>query len=523
MIGPSLGWLAIEWIERYVPHGPGDIEGLPWRLDDEEARLLLKMYALDQDGHRRVDETLYSRPKGRRKTDLAGALICFEALGPARFERWGRGRAPIGRKVTFPFVRILATEEGQATETAYNTARYQLEQMVAAPSGEFGGVDVGLTRAFLPGGGEIRPCAAKGASKDGGKESFVVAEETHLYTTAELRLMYATVKRNLTKRPIAEPHLLQCSTMYGPGQASIAEVTHRAAEVGTARLLLDHRQASRVPDFADTDGLVTALEEAYGDAADWALAGTNLDRILAHIRDPRTEIADTVRYYLGRPHAVAGGWLAAGVWSARFMNREPPGDGARVCVGFDGARTRDATALVAVEVDTGYVWPLAIWEAPAGEEWEVPRDEVETALELAVERFEVLRVYADPPWWETTVDEWAGRWPNVVYRWYTNRYQRMAHATRACTNAVDAGELSHNGDPTLERHVGNARRRPTSVRDPDTGAPMYVLAKEHHHSARSVDGAVALVLAWEARRDAIAAGALRPEPPKPTYATVGFR
>ena len=520
MQAPSLGWTAIEWIERWVPHGPGDIQGRPFQLDDEQCRFLMRMYALDSSGRRLFDEELWSRPKGRSKTELAGAVICFEALGPARFSRWGRGRAPVGRRVTFPFVRVLATEEGQATETAYNAARFQLEAITASHSGEFSGLDVGLTRTFLPGGGEIRPCAAKGASKDGGKESFVVAEEVHLYTTTELRSMYATVKRNLTKRPLAEPHLLQCSTMFGPGQGSVAEATHAAGEMGTGRLLVDHRQAAAVPDFDDDAGLRAALTQAYGDAASWV----DFERIMAHMRDPRVEAADAIRYYLNRPVAVAGGWLPVGQWDARTNASMVVADGEQITLGFDGARTRDATALVGCHVQSGWCWPVGIWEQPddaADGSWEVPAGEVDAAVAGAMDRWQVVRMYADPPWWEMPVDEWAGRWPSAVWRFPTNRYQRMAAAVRACENAVRAGELTHDGSSVLARHVSNARRRPTSVKDPDTGAPMYVLAKEHHGSRRKMDAAVALVLAWEARRDAIAAGALE-QTVKPVYSAAGF-
>lgn len=516
---PSLGWAAIGWIRRWVVHGPGDVEGSPFEPDDEECRLLLRMYALDGSGRRLFDETLYSRPKGRRKTDLAGAVICFEALGPARFARWGRGRGPAGRRVRFPFVRVLATEEGQATDTAYNTARAQLEAIGASHAGEFSGLDVGLTRTFLPGGGEVRPSAANAVSKEGGKESFVAAEETHLYTTPDLRAMYATVKRNLTKRPVAEPHLLQLSTMFAPGQGSVAEATHAAAEAGTPRLLVDHRQAPMPADLDDDGQLRAALRQVYGAAAGWV----DIERIItAQFRDPRVDRADAIRFYLNRPVRLAGAWLEPGAWDAAGGGARPAA-GERVTAGFDGARTRDATALVGCGLESGACWAVAVWEQPpdaAPGQWEVPAGEVETAVENLISGFDVVRLYADPPWWETQVDGWAGRWPSRVWRFPTNRYARMVHAVRACENAVAAGDLTHDGSPVLARHVANARRRPTTIRDPETGVPMHVLAKEHRESRLKIDAAVALVLAWEARRDAVAAGALARR--DPDYIAAGF-
>jgi hypothetical protein len=49
----------------------------------------------------------------------------------------------------------------------------------------------------------------------------------------------------------------------------------------------------------------------------------------------------------------------------------------------------------------------------------------------------------------------------------------------------------------------NARRR--------TGRSGTTIAKEHPDSARKIDAAVAAVLAWQARLDAVAAGADQPE------------
>ena len=38
----SLGWSAISWIEHYLVHGPGDVQGQPVELDDEFAAHILK-------------------------------------------------------------------------------------------------------------------------------------------------------------------------------------------------------------------------------------------------------------------------------------------------------------------------------------------------------------------------------------------------------------------------------------------------------------------------------------------------
>jgi phage terminase large subunit-like protein len=66
--------------------------------------------------------------------------------------------------------------------------------------------------------------------------------------------------------------------------------------------------------------------------------------------------------------------------------------------------------------------------------------------------------------------------------------------------AVIDQELSHDGSFALTRHVLNARRR--------IGRSGLTIAKEHPTSDKKIDAAVAAMLAWQARLDAIAQNVL---------------
>ena len=88
----SLGWLAVWWIESFCVHGPGDVQGRPVVLDDEFTAFVVDVYALDADGKRLYDSAFMSRAKGRAKSELAGFIVLFEAMGPARFSHWAEGR-----------------------------------------------------------------------------------------------------------------------------------------------------------------------------------------------------------------------------------------------------------------------------------------------------------------------------------------------------------------------------------------------------------------------------------------------
>ncbi|MFH8737376.1 hypothetical protein [Streptomyces sp. NPDC017964] len=235
--------MAVAWMEYFVVHGPGDVQGEPVRHGDEYTGFVVDCYAVDDDeGRLLYDSAFFSRPKGCDKSGLGARIGLFEAFGPARFAGWAEGGEvyrdpwglgfeyvyepgePMGRPVKVPYLRIMATEEGQ-TGNVFDTIHFNLTDE-ASPLSMVPGVDVGLTRIILPDGGEIMPSTASSSSKDGGKETWVCFDETHLYNTPELRRMYATVTRNLRRRKRgAQTWYLETTTMFAPGQDSVAERT----------------------------------------------------------------------------------------------------------------------------------------------------------------------------------------------------------------------------------------------------------------------------------------------------------
>lgn len=140
----SLGWLSVAWMEYFVVHGPGDVQGEPVRHGDEYTGFVVDCYAVDDDeGRLLYDSAFFSRPKGCDKSGIGARIGLFEALGPARFAGWAEGGEvyrdprglgfeyvyepgePMGRPVKVPYLRIMATEEGQ-TGNVYDTIYFNL-------------------------------------------------------------------------------------------------------------------------------------------------------------------------------------------------------------------------------------------------------------------------------------------------------------------------------------------------------------------------------------------------------------
>lgn len=305
--------------------------------------------------------------------------------------------------------------------------------------------------------------------------------------------------------------------MYALGESSVAEATHeyakavRAGRVRDGGLLFDHREAPHVEDLHDDAQLLPALEFVYGEAAGWM----DLERIASDMREPDTDPADARRYFLNQPGTASAKAFDKAEWAGLVRPEFTVPDKEPIVIGFDGAKWKDATGFVATHLETGYQWPLGVWESPLNKQeaegWEVPEREVNLCLALAFDTWKVVRVYADPPWWEETVAAWQGKYgEKVVAEWWTHRDRQMAFALRAYRTAMAAGDLSHDGDEAFARHIAQAVKRNARAKD-DEGKPMWTIQKDRHDSPRKIDLAMAGCLSWEARRDAIAAGQAKPK------------
>lgn len=532
---PTLGFQVIDWIETYLPHGPGDVQGDEWVIDDEIALFICWAYRVyPQDhpraGRRMVQRAILSRPKGRAKSEIAGGLDCAEALGPVRCDGFDANGEPVGVPVRYPFVRCMATEEDQSGNT-YDNVRYMLEEGEVA--NEYA-IDVGLTRTFIkePGGGEIVPSTSGDASKDGGKESKATADETHLYVLPKLRQMYGTVARNTGKRKDAEPWILDTTTAWQPGERSIAEqaaerYAHLAVEEAVEKfgVLYDHRQGPEPKRFGDNRSLIKAMREAYGPAAEWM----DFERIVRVIRDAEDPEDTAYRYFLNRPRAAASHWLVPTEVKA-VMGKVEWKLGDPITLGFDGSENDDHTLLKGC-TEAGDLFTIGAW-TPKGDDlgW---RGEVEEAVDWAYENFDIVRDYNDPAWWGAEVAAKAAKYgsPPVTEFWTGGRSEgKMAIATGALRTEIKHNTITidpvpirtepifvdakgqqvaeASGVPLVQWHYENARTRKVRVRkEDDTETQDAILVrKERKGSPLKIDSVPADVLARRARDDALKLG-----------------
>lgn len=527
---PSLGGGVCAFIERYLVHGPGDLLGQPVVLTDEQRALIGRMYEVEplyvvrargqvrskrknpRAGKRRFERCVLSLRKGSSKTEW-GAWIAIAELhheAPVRTVSWetigGVPHQPVGGPVTDPYIPMISYTEEQTEELAYGALRRILLESEIADDFE-----IGLRWVLRRhGDGKAEAVSTSPNARDGARTTFQWADETHRLTLDTQRRAWTVMLANLPKRPLADPWALETTTAPEPGGGSVAEATmdyarHVAGNgKATSRLFFFHREASSEHDLTTDAGLRAAITEASGPyVARWS----DVDRIAQRFGEPDADRAYLERVWLNRPVQASAKAFDVGLWESLARPGQPVVQGTPITLGFDGSRYDDATALVATRVDTGYQWVVGLWERPATvKAWEVPVGEVDAAVHDAFARWRVVKFYADPPKWESWIAAWAGKYGDKrVLEYWTNRRKRMAEAIRAFVTAMQGGEITHDGSPDYARHIGNACRLYTTLTD-DEEQPLWILRKERPDSPHKIDLAMAGILSWTARTEAIGSG-----------------
>jgi hypothetical protein len=229
----------------------------------------------------------------------------------------------------------------------------------------------------------------------------------------------------------------------------------------------------------------------------------NLDAIEAEAAEiAETDPAQAERFYGNRIVAGLGSWCDGDAWDLRAkprtLDKRP-----QVVLGFDGSDVDDWTGIRA-ETQDGYQFTpetsagLTIWN-PADHGGKVPRLEVAAAVDELFTLFDVVRMYCDPPYWETEVDTWAEKYGEKrVLRWETYRPTQMHQAAERLltdVNKADSG-FTQDGCQDTALHMRNARKAARLN-------GRYVLTKPG--DGRKIDLAVCSIICHEAWGDTTAA------------------
>lgn len=333
-----------------------------------------------------------------------------------------------------------------------------------------------------PSGSRYKALAAEAGAHEGLNPHLVVFDEVH--ALGSRRELWDVMRLGMGTR--------ECPLMLGittPGA-----MFGRDGRTSLAKGLYDYGRAVAAGEVEDPTFFFRCWESPAGcdiqDRAAWAAANPALGDFLdeadmeSAVRTTPENEFRTKR--LGQWVVSHSAWLPTGSWeSCESLPAPPPGTA--VVLGFDGSKSRDATALVGATIEPDpQVFVVQVWEKPptAPLSWQVPRADVSRTVDEACRTWEVRELVSDPTLWLSELQEWSAQGVPVVE--FPQSPSRMVPATQRFYEAVVTRSMRHDGSTVLARHLGNAVVRPTGQ-----------IGKEHKDSGRKVDAAVAAIMAFE--------------------------
>lgn len=535
LLACSIGPQMIDWAEWRTDE-PGlthYLTGDEWRFTAGQKRWLILWYAYDPDtGRWRYRSGVRRGAKGTGKDPFGAALCDAELIGPThlvyRDGRW------VGERHRMPLVQIASNSEAQSKDVLRIA-----NAMLGQEARDFYGVDCGETRTILKdSGGRLEILTASEKTAEGDPATMILLNESHHMTESSGGHRVAAVaRRNVGKSPAElQARLAEMTNAHQQGSDSTAEQSFTAwqAQVsGQAKrqdILYDSIEAPPNTDLYDDESRMAGLRAAYADAP-WA----DLERLSDEVLDPRTSVADSIRYYLNGLATAEDAWVDPRKFDALARPDIVVADGEQIAMFLDCSKSTDATGLVGCRLSDGHVFVLGVWQRPHGDRgkgWLAPRHEVDAVGRAAFDRYRAEWVGADPSparddedeslYWMEMLDGWHRDWSKKLKVWATPgakghsvlfdmriklpggviRNQQFTHAAMQCAADIDEhGTLTHDGNAALRMHTHNARRR--------TNPWGVSLGKVTRDSHKLVDLAVCMVGARMGRRVALNSGKVR--------------
>lgn len=529
LVASSLGPAIIEWAEgrTEIPGLIHYLDGSPWKFTDGQKRFIILWYAHD-DGRWRYRSGVKRGAKGTGKDPFGAAMCNIELIGPSRLinieGEW------VGVHHRLPLVQIASNSEAQSKDVLRVA-----NAMLPRETRDYFGIDPGETRTILEGGGRMELLTASEKSAEGDPATFIMLNESHHMTEASGGHRVAEVaRRNVGKSPTElQARLCEFTNAHMQGMDSVAERSYNAWQSQVAGksknrdILYDSIEAPPETDLYDDASRMRGLRAAYHDAH-WA----DLERLSSEMLDPRTSVADSIRYYLNGLATAEDAWVDPRAFDDLGKPDLTIEDGERIALFVDCSKSTDATGMVASRLSDGHVMTLGVWQRPHGERgkgWLAPRHEVDAKFREAMERYDVVWVGVDPSparddedeslYWMSVIDGWhrdfgkkIAVWPSPQHsvlfdmrtsqRGGVDRNRLFTEAAMQTARDIDEDHtLTHDAHPALRMHVHNARRRPNQW--------GVSLGKINRDSQHLVDLAVCMVGARMGRRLALNSGKLK--------------
>jgi len=439
---------VIEFIQthcRIDKDSVGGNRGELIRLRDWQQLQVYRLLARREDGRRKHRVALLGLPRKNGKSGLGSGLCLAEA-----------DQGPHGGEV------YCCAGDREQARIVYGTAR----QMVEMDPELAARVKVYKNELIWPETEtRFKVLSAEAYSKEGLNPTFVLFDEVHVQPNDEL---WDVMEQAMGAR--VEPIMLGITTAGDP--------TDSLGNDSLCNRLYQHGQKVATGEIDDPTFYFAWWEPSAGGRADW--------------RDPEVwyesnpglgdliSIEDFQAKVIRGPEAVVktkrlNMWVAGrltavpdGRWESRQVDR-PKGDrfvevgnGTKIpadwlddCALFlDGSWSGDSTGIVGCTRD-GFEFVIAHHEKGEndGPDWRVPVNSVKADARTAMDHG-ARGLLLDPHGWMAVATDLQDEGYPVV-EWPTNALARIVPAWKDWYAAILDGELTHDGNPALARHVAN--------------------------------------------------------------------
>jgi phage terminase large subunit-like protein len=466
------GKYAIEFAEAFGTIGKDGIAGRTGealRLRPWQKELVKRIFARDANGGLRAQVALVGTPRKSGKSALASTLALYSLIA----------EGIEGGEV------VVAAAEKEQARIIFGEAKRMVE---ASELSEL--CTLYRDAIFVPSTNSVmKVLSAEAYSKEGLNVSRAIVDEIHAHKNRELFdvLSLSMGNRGKLAQLLAVTTAGQKQDMTG--QDSIAYSLYQygkrvsTGEIDDPTFFMSWWEAEPEADHR----LETTWESAnpgYNDLV------SKDDFASAVNRTPEPEFR-TKR--LNQWVSSLNAWLPNGKWEQLNADIQLDPD-QPVIVGFDGSYNNDCTALTYCTIPSDdnlpHIGVIRVWEKQPedSDEWVVSNAEVEDEIIQFCQKYNVKEIACDPYRWQRTMEALQEQgFPIVEYN--SGSPSRMVPACQKVFQAVTEGNLTHDGNPTLARHLSN------TVIKVDRLGPRIV--KEHRGSPRKIDAAVAAVIAFD--------------------------
>lgn len=535
----TLGWGVLGWMSEYVntPGGHDDPVRLQMLISmseagipvtenmflptDEQVRLVLWWYAVDERGQYTYREGVIRRLKGWGKDPFTAALCLAELCGPVAFSHFDPVTGePVGKRRIAPWITVAAVSQDQ-TKNTFALFPVMISKKLKADYN----LDVNRFIIYSDGGaGRIEAATSSPAAMEGNRPTFVVQNETQWWGQGpdgkvnEGHSMASVIEGNMTK--VEGSRTLSICNAHIPGTETVAEKAYiewqdvqsgKSVDTGAMYDALEapaDTPISEIPsEREDPVGFAEGIQKlregilvARGDST-WL----PVEDIIKSILSTKNVITESRRKFLNQVNASEDSWLSPQEWD-RVAVVDPEyalQPKQKITLGFDGSKSNDWTALVACRVDDGMLFLIKVWD-PSKHGGEVPREDVDATVHSMFQRYDVVAFRADVKEFEAYVDQWSRVYKkkmrvnaspnNPIAFDMRGQQKRFAFDCERLEDAVLEREVAHDGNPVLRQHVLNAKRHPTTY-------DAISIRKATKDSSKKIDAAVCAVLAFGARQD----------------------